>query len=247
MKHFKFKTQYNQALIFPLLITTICMISAKIYAQNAPAAANQQVNAPAQPQEVYVGQPVGRKVEGTNGRGTAQKYFTQEKNQDHGGGGGASGDNILMLHLGRYIDTQAYSWAPSPMASGVGQANYGVTYLFDQWHGMDLNIRVDYSEYDIVGTRATKLSFLPLISFPKTETRFPLYFGIGAGPGIFMQQVKNKSSLSFDYQLVVGLRFQELIQGTGAFIEFGMKNHLHILSEGQLNGMTFAFGPVFNF
>jgi hypothetical protein len=199
--------------------------------------------APKQPDEVYVGQPVGRKYEEPAGKDTARKYFTQDASRSSQ----APGENMLMLHVGRYMDSEAYSWAPNPSVTGVGQGNFGLTYLYDQWHGMDLNIRVDYTEYDVTGTRATKLSFLPLITFPRTDTRFPLYFGIGMGPGIFMQQVKNKSNISFDYQLAVGLRFLDLLPGVGAFIEFGMKNHLHVLSEGQLNGTTFTFGPVFTF
>jgi hypothetical protein len=157
--------------------------------------------------------------------------------------------NMLMLHLGAYTASQAYEWNKSGREDGVGHANYGMTYLYTDWHNFDLNLRAEFSEFK-VGTnedRALKFSMLPLITFPRAESKFPIYFGFGAGLGIFFQQAKDESNLSFDYQLVVGSRFMDIWANTGLFVEYGMKNHLLVLTDGQLNGTVLSAGAVFTF
>ena len=180
------------------------------------------------------------------GKKAAQKYFTPEAAHETSPNA-PIGDNVLMLHIGQYMDSQAYNWGPNPAQQGAGGANYGVTYLLDQWHGMDVNFRGDFSEYSLSGNRAVKLSLMPLLIFPRAETKFPLYFGIGAGGGIFLQQLSNASNISFDYELVMGLRFMELAHSTGLFVEFGMKNDVFILSQGQFNGTVLDGGIIFDF
>jgi len=178
------------------------------------------------------------------GRKAAQKYFSSDSERPTSRG---SGDNLLMLHLGQYTDSQSYNWGPSNLIYGAGQANYGVTYLMDQWRGLDVNLRADFSEYSLQGTRAVKLAIMPLVTFPRAETKFPLYFGIGGGGGVFLQQYPNSSNISFDYELVLGLRFMELVGSLGLFAEYGMKNHLLLLSQGQFNGTVISGGLIFNF
>ena len=152
-----------------------------------------------------------------------------------------------MLHLGLYTDSQAYEWGPNSAIAGTGQSTYGVTYLFSEWHGMDVNFRADFSEYSIAGNRASQLGLIPLLTFPRVESRFPLYFGVGAGPGIFLQQLSNSSSLAFDYELLIGLRFTEIDGALGLFVEYGMKNSIFLLSQGQFNGTALDGGVVFTF
>lgn len=178
------------------------------------------------------------------GRKAAEKYFQEDQKVI---GATSSTDNVLMLHVGKFVNSQAYDWGSPSNLSDTGQAIYGLTYLFDYWHGMDLNIRADFHEFSVFDQRAVKLALMPLWTFPRAETRFPLYFGIGAGMGIFLQQVTNKSNLSLDYQLVMGARFMDITPGFGAFVEYGLKNHLHVLTSGQFNGTAFAGGLVFNF
>ena len=112
---------------------------------------------------------------------------------------------------------------------------------------MDLNLRFDFNEYQLDSDRATKLSLLPLLTFPPASSHFPLYFGLGAGLGIFFQQIPDESNISFDYQLVAGARFADLIENFGVFVEFGLKNHLQVLSDGQFNGTALTTGAVFTF
>lgn len=180
------------------------------------------------------------------GRKAAAKYF--ERDAEVLRSPAQSSENVLMLHLGRFVNSQAYQWKDSGKQEDVAKATYGVTYLFDQWNSLDVNIRADFSEYLLSGnSRAVKLSLMPVWTFPRAETRFPLYFGFGAGLGVFFQQIENESNLSFDYQLLMGARFMDILESVGFFIEFGMKNHLHILSDGQLNGTAISAGAIFSF
>jgi len=157
-----------------------------------------------------------------------------------------SGFEVLMLNLGSFVGSDSYFWGPRHFTN-VGRANYGVTYLFDQWHGLDRHVRVEFAEFKIEDRIPRKISILPLITFPRAETKFPLYFGFGAGIGVLFNQLRAESDLSFDYQLVGGLRFLDVFNQIGFFAEFAMKNHLFILSDGQLNGTALNTGVVFTF
>jgi hypothetical protein len=184
------------------------------------------------------------------GRRAAAKYFsdappsrevasTEDSSSDV--------DGLLMLHVGGYSSSTSYAWKDSNKRTGVGKATYGVTYLFDQWGGLDVNVRFDFNEYKVDEESATKLSVMPLWTFPRAQTKFPLYFGFGAGAGVFFTQLQDESNLSLDYQLVLGIRMIDLYENLGAFVEFGMKNHIHVLSDGQFNGMPLSAGAVFTF
>lgn len=185
------------------------------------------------------------------GRKAAAKYFTKDSNESEveapASSGAGVGDGMLMLHVGGYTSSASYQWKNSVKREGIAKATYGITYLFDQWAGLDVNIRFDFNEYKIEEERATKLSFMPLWTFPRAESNFPLYFGFGAGAGVFFTQIADESNLSFDYQLVAGARLLNIVGNGGAFIEFGLKNHLHLLSDGQLNATALSGGAVFTF
>ncbi|MCB0369349.1 MAG: hypothetical protein KDD45_07815, partial [Bdellovibrionales bacterium] len=99
----------------------------------------------------------------------------------------------------------------------------------------------------IVNEKPLKMSILPVLIFPEASSKFPLYFGVGAGLGVFFKQVQDESNVSFDYQLFMGARFFNVYGSTGFFIETGLKNHLHITSDGQFNGSYLAAGAVFTF
>lgn len=188
------------------------------------------------------------------GRKAASKYFEKDVQPERrpaqtsgGRSGGGGGESLLMLAVGTHLNSTSYAWKGGDKRTEIGRASYGVTYLADEYWSMDLNLRVDFNEYKLDDVRATKFSVLPLLTFPRAETRFPLYFGFGAGGGVFFQQVEQESSLAFDYQLVAGARFLDMFNNFGFFAELAMKNHLHILSDGQLNGSTLTVGGVFTF
>lgn len=153
-----------------------------------------------------------------------------------------------MLHLGTYQDSTSWLWKGSDKRSGVGTGTYGLTYFIDEYgQSMDFNLRLDFNEYKLDDVRPFKMSILPMLTFPKFEARFPLYFGIGGGLGIFFRQVEEESNLSFDYQLVLGVRFLDVINSVGFFMEYGMKNHVQLLSDGQMNGNAITAGAAFAF
>jgi len=203
-----------------------------------------------------VAKPLTSHSQNVVGRKAAEKYFKQrnpDSDSDYQpmdssdlGTRSLSGFEVLMLNIGSFVGSDSYFWGSSQY-SNLGRANYGVTYLYDQWRGMDRNIRLEFSEYRLENQLPRKLSILPLITFPRAETKFPLYFGFGAGIGVIFNQLKGESDLSFDYQLVSGVRFLDIFDQVGFFVEFSMKNHLFILSDGQFNGTALNTGVVFTF
>lgn len=180
------------------------------------------------------------------GRDAAARYF--EKRSPAQSFSSGSSSHYLALHFGRYMGTQSYEWGKNGQEDDVGGNTFGVTYRVGEWqNSMDLNLRIDYAEYVLGGEKSSKISFMPLLTFPDASSRFPLYFGAGLGMGVFFKQVDKKSALSLDYQLILGARFFDIFENTGFFIEAGLKNHVHLLSTGQLNGTFLASGLVFTF
>lgn len=180
------------------------------------------------------------------GRAAATKYFEPRSPAQESSTGPA--DHYLALHVGRYMGSQSYEWGKNGQEDDIGGNSFGVTYRVGEWrNSMDLNLRIDYAEYKLAGVDASKISFLPLLTFPDAGSRFPLYFGAGLGMGVFFKQIEKKSALSLDYQLILGARFFDIFENTGFFIEAGLKNHVHLLSTGQLNGTFLASGLVFTF
>ena len=183
-------------------------------------------------------QPVGRK--------SAGKYMGVKPERSVASVGGES--HFLAIHLGTFVSDTTYQWGASPKLSNIGSLSAGVTYRFGEWtNSMDFLFRADINSYAVPENRAVKISLLPMIIFPDAASSFPLYFGAGAGLGIFFQQASQESSISLDYQLVAGVRFFNVIESTGFFLESGLKNHFHLLSDGQFNGVFIAAGALFAF
>lgn len=188
------------------------------------------------------------------GRAAAAKYFekrapdeasTEERLSSETS---SVSDHYLAIHLGRFVSGSAWEWGRPDREDNAGTWSYGLTYRLYEWgHASDVLLRVDFNEYDVANERPLKMSILPMIILPDASARFPLYFGVGAGLGVFFRQVKDESSLSFDYQLVAGARFFNVSGNTGFFIETGMKNHLLLTSTGQYNGVFLSGGALFTF
>lgn len=156
--------------------------------------------------------------------------------------------HYLAVHVGGYVSDTAYKWGTPHSEKDVGNLNLGVTYRLGEWiNAADFAIRIDYSTYEVQSKSASKLSFIPVIMFPDASSKFPLYFGVGAGLGVFVKQLSGESALAVDYQLLLGARFFDLINNAGFFVEAGLKNHLMMLSDGQFNGTFVAVGSVFTF
>lgn len=194
------------------------------------------------------------------GRRAAAKYFEKREPaalEDQGyqnaqvvsPAGGAT-DHYLAIHVGRMMSSQAYEWG-NGQQNDVGDFTVGLTYRVGEWkNSMDLNLRLDFIQYKIDGNgeqKPLKLSILPMVTFPDASSKFPLYFGFGAGPGVFFRQTDNEASISLDYQLIAGARFFDVFENAGFFIESGLKNHLQLWNSGQFNGTFLSAGAVFTF
>lgn len=181
------------------------------------------------------------------GRKEAAKYFGEDSRNN---AASTTAGRVLMLHLGAFTSSESFYWTRSGRIDDVAKTNFGLTYRMDEFtSSMDLNIRADFTFYHFPGEdlEPFKMSILPLVTFPDAGSGFPLYFGLGGGLGVFFRQIKNESNLTFDYQLVAGARFMNIADGAGFFIESGLKNHLHLLSDGQINGVFFSGGAIFTF
>ncbi len=185
---------------------------------------------------------------GQVGRKAAAKYMGVQPQQERGIASFGPSDHYLAVHFGSFLSDNAYRWGLPDAQENVGRWQFGVTYRVGEWvNSMDLGIRLDLLSYALGEGRATKLSFSPLIMFPDASSKFPLYFGVGAGPGVFINQIGNKSVLSLDYQVFGGIRFFDVVGITGFFIEGGLKNHVLLLSDGQFIGTYVSGGTVFSF
>ena len=190
-------------------------------------------------QEVPVRQESGRKA--------AQKYFQQRQKGGRSVASSSGGPRFLALHLGKAFDEDNNKWGNNN-SDDIGRLDLGVTYRVGEWtNSMDLMFRANFFTYSLNEGNATKLSLMPMITFPDANSRFPLYFGAGAGLGIFLKQIKKESSLSLDYQIVAGARFFDVFNSVGLMFELGMKNHIFLTSDGQYQSVFGAVGAVFNF
>jgi hypothetical protein len=231
------------------LITTVSVMASSAQAQsldNDQGAIELGGSSPSTPSTApQSGQPhVGRKA--------AEKYLSpapnQAKTDDRREVRDSDASHFLAVHIGTYVSDTAYQWGSPATQNNVGKWTFGLTYKVGEWvNSMDLLMRVDLSSYTLNDGSATKISFLPLITFPDVASRFPLYFGVGAGLGVFAVQFDGKSPLSLDYEVVAGARFFDVFKNTGFFVEAGLKNHFLLLSEGQFNGTFVAIGSVFLF
>ena len=193
------------------------------------------------------------------GRGAAAKYFDKQNPEEDpnfqsskvGAAAGRNEDHYLAIHVGKMMSSTSYEWGTIGKQDDIGDFTAGITYRVGEWrNSMDLNLRLDFIQYNVVADgerKPLKLSILPLITFPDATSRFPLYFGFGAGPGVFFRQSEGEASLSLDYQLVAGARFFDVFENAGFFLETGLKNHLQLWNSGQFNGTFLAAGAVFTF
>jgi len=184
------------------------------------------------------------------GKEAAGEYFKARK-VDSGVRGvandGGATPRYLAVHVGSFFTSQAYKWGEGDQ-DDPGKLNFGVTYRMGEWvNSMDLAFRFDYTNYEFDEGNARKLSFGGILTFPDANSRFPLYFGGGIGAGFFIKNIRKESALALDYQLIAGARFLDVFENVGFMVETGLKNHVHLLSDGQFNGVFINVGSVFAF
>ena len=182
------------------------------------------------------------------GRKAALKYMGQTSEEESREPASVGKEaHYLAVHIGFFISDDSYKWG-SDHESNIGRLNLGVTYRLGEWaNAADLAFRADFQTFNLNEGSATKLSLMPVVIFPDASSHFPLYFGAGAGPGFFLKQISGQSAISIDYELFLGARFFNVIESTGFFVEAGVKNHFHLLSNGQYDGSFVATGALFTF
>ncbi len=163
-------------------------------------------------------------------------------------GRSVASDHYLALHVGWFVNDNAYKFGVPDNQTNVGRWTLGLTYRVGEWvNSMDLLFRFDVARLALAEGGVTKFSIMPIVTFPDASSRFPLYFGVGLGLGVFGNQIPGESTLALDYSLIAGARFFNLWGQTGLFVEGGIKNHLHLLSDGQFNGTFISSGFIFTF
>ncbi len=195
------------------------------------------------------------------GRTAAARYFQLEKqaerrgtaSEDNGSSSLSSGgsylkDHFMALGFGTFSDGTAYNWGQNGKQTKVGKWGADLTYRFsEQEYLFDESLKISYNQYEPADQSLSKLSVLYAFSFPESNSKFPIYFGAAGGLGVYLKQIDEESMISFDYQLYLGLRAFNLFDSVGVYIEGGMRNHLHITSDGQFNGTFLSLGTIFNF
>lgn len=157
-------------------------------------------------------------------------------------------DHFLAFGFSNYVSSDAYKWGQGGKEVDVGKWGLDMMYRIGQFSNViDQGIRISYNEFEAVSKRASKLSFMYGLTLPDAGSQFPLYFGAAMGPGVFLNQLENESSLTLDYQMYLGLRLFNIFEKTGFYVEGGLRNHLQLTSDGQLNGSYISAGGVFTF
>lgn len=179
-----------------------------------------------------------------SGKAEADKYF---KNRKVASNSASGAPRYLAIQAGLFSQQDTYNWGKAKK-DDVGDTLFGVTYRVGEWtESMDFSIRADIVNFDIDNRNLTKLSLLPIITFPDARSGFPIYFGAGIGLGVFFKQIENESALTLDTQLLAGTRFLNLLGSMGLIIEVGLKNQIFLLSDGQHNSVYASAGAVFAF
>ena len=244
-------------ILFAAVVALIATSAPKAFAQSIDDPSEGAVELPSDAPSAYPPKNTSAPAPHT-GRKAAEKYMAprsgrdqsnvRNENKDFSSGFGNKDAHYLAVSIGSFVSDNAYKWGARDSAGNVGSWMLGVTYRVGEWtNSFDLNVRVDLQRFKLDEGSATKIAFLPMITFPDASSKFPLFFGVGAGLGVFAQQISNESSLSFDYQLVAGARFFDVYKNLGLFVEAGLKNHVLLLTDGQFNGTFVSVGSVFAF
>lgn len=158
-----------------------------------------------------------------------------------------SEERYLAFGVSLFTKSESYNWGNINKEVDIGKYGVDMTYRLSESNYVDYALRVSYSEYTPLNQKANKISFMYAATLPDAGSKFPLYFGVAAGPGVFFTQLPDESPVALDYQLFLGLRIFNLFDSTGFYIEGGMKNHLQFTSDGQLNGTYISAGALFTF
>lgn len=193
------------------------------------------------------------------GKAAAARYFQNERKYASRGPSSETadessssrvrpGDHYMSFGFGTFSESTAYNWGQNGREEKVGNWAADISYrLTEGDYQYDELIKISYAQYKPANQEASKLSFMYALNFPEAGSKFPLYFGAAAGLGVYMKQIEGESSLTGDYQLYIGARIFNVFDSVGIYVEGGLRNHLHITSDGQFNGTFLSLGTVFTF
>ena len=193
---------------------------------------------------------IGRLV--SQGNELADQYFKQRRRLKssrpsvHREVASTSG-RYMALQVGTFLSQNSHDWGTDEDDVSA-QFTAGVSYRLGGWERlMDLLFRGDFISFKGKAEEPLKLTLMPVIAFPDARSHFPIYFGAGAGVGLFLKNFKNESVLSLDYQIFGGVRIVDIIGSTGLSVEVGVKNHFAVLTDGHHENTFITLGTVSSF
>ncbi len=181
------------------------------------------------------------------GKTAALKYFTGDAKRQVKTRVPASqsfnlqGDQILAVAVGSLINSKSYNWAGEESIPGW---NVEVFYQKAGTGIFGQGFHLEMQKFATGDDELTKVSMLFSLTFPR-RLSFPVYLGVAAGPGYFLKQKENESDFAFDYKAYLGLRLNQI--HSQYFVQSGVKNHVHVLSDGQFVGWFVSSGVAYTF
>lgn len=160
----------------------------------------------------------------------------------------SEGNRYLMAGIGTFLNDREWSWGAAHQ-DGVGSFRFDLTYRINEWEKTtDLWFRLQYLSYNLTGGTAGQLSMLPIITFPTTRSAYPMYVGVGLGPGFFLKQISKAGYLALNYAALTGVRFPDLFgRNHGLYMEVGYQGLMNLMSVGQQQGVYVSAGGIFTF
>ena len=179
------------------------------------------------------------------GRDAAMKYFRGKKSSRSRTRGPQSaevpGRQLLGVAVGNLLSSKNYHWMEN---DDVGGWNLELAYTRSDQGWFARRYSLELQQFSANEARLSKLSFLFTFLFPR-RLEFPVYIGFAAGPGYFIKQRRNESEFSIDYKAFLGLRLND--PNSQYFLQSGVKNHVHVLSDGQFIGWYISSGVAYKF
>ncbi len=179
------------------------------------------------------------------GKSAAMKYFSKKAKQPRlssraPASAAVTGQGLLGLAVGSLINSKSYGWVDEELTGW----NMEVSYLRAGRGTFAQGFHLELQKFGAQGQDLTKLAFLLSFNFPR-RLSFPVYIGVSAGPSFFLEQKDEESEFALDYKAYLGLRLNEA--HSQYFIQSGVKNHVHVLSDGQFVGWFVSSGVAYKF
>lgn len=178
----------------------------------------------------------------SKGRDAAMKYFTKKNKRQLASQPVYDPGNsrLIAIAVGSLIDSKNYQWTQDQLSGWNAEIFYhqATKGYFGQGYHLELQ------KFAGENREFSKVSFLLSFTFPR-KLSFPVYLGVAGGPGYFTKQLKGESAFSFDYKAFLGFRLNEI--HSQYFIQGGIKNHVHVLSDGQFIGWFVSSGVAYRF